>query len=163
VNEVLLEAFRYSAWADRELIGFCRRLTPEQLRVQTTGSYGSILSTLQHQVGAESYYASFFGAAFPGWQWDDDVLPSLDQLAAWCGDLAAFWQELLAQPLEAATDLVRSSRHEPAGIVLVQALHHANVHREQVNMVLTALGIEPPDLDVWAFGVATGQRQEPPF
>ncbi len=47
----------------------------------------------------------------------------------------------------------------PAGIVLAQTLHHGNVHREQVCNVLTAQGLEPPDLSAWAFGYASGRMQ----
>jgi hypothetical protein len=43
-----------------------------------------------------------------------------------------------------------------AGTLLAQALHHANVHREQVSSIVTSLGIEPPDLDVWTYGTVTG-------
>ena len=33
-----------------------------------------------------------------------------------------------------------------AGILLAQALHHGNAHREQICAILTSFGLEPPDL-----------------
>jgi len=34
------------------------------------------------------------------------------------------------------------------------------VHREQICSILTALGLEPPDLQVWAYAEATGHSRE---
>jgi hypothetical protein len=38
-----------------------------------------------------------------------------------------------------------------AGVMLAQALHHSNVHREQISAVLTGLGLTPPDISGWAY------------
>jgi uncharacterized damage-inducible protein DinB len=40
-------------------------------------------------------------------------------------------------------------------VVMVQVINHASEHREQINSMLSALGITPPDLDGWSFGEAT--------
>jgi uncharacterized damage-inducible protein DinB len=40
--------------------------------------------------------------------------------------------------------------------VFVQAINHGAEHRRQVCSILRALGVEPPRLDGWAFGEATG-------
>ena len=37
------------------------------------------------------------------------------------------------------------------GIRLAQALHHGTDHRSQICTALTTLGVEPPEIDVWAF------------
>lgn len=42
-----------------------------------------------------------------------------------------------------------------SSIPIVQALHHGTLHRGQVCAILTGLGIEPPDLQVWTYGEAT--------
>ena len=41
-------------------------------------------------------------------------------------------------------------------VVMVQAINHATEHREQINSMLSALGLTPPDLDGWTLGEATG-------
>jgi hypothetical protein len=47
--------------------------------------------------------------------------------------------------------------HEfPAGMEIVQALSHSHAHREQVCTILTALGLQPPDISGLAWGDATG-------
>ena len=46
------------------------------------------------------------------------------------------------------------------GIRLAQAIHHGTDHRSQICTALTMLGIEPPFIDVWAFGAETGRVVE---
>ena len=47
---------------------------------------------------------------------------------------------------------------EIAGTVLLtQAINHATEHRAHINIILTHLGMESPDLDAWAYGDAHGQ------
>jgi len=55
-----------------------------------------------------------------------------------------------------------SETRAPFGIRLAQALHHGTDHRSQVCTALTTLGIEPPNIDVWAYGEAVGRVVEVP-
>jgi uncharacterized damage-inducible protein DinB len=43
-----------------------------------------------------------------------------------------------------------------AFIPLIQAINHATEHRSQVATILTQLGIQPPEMDVWAFADERG-------
>ena len=43
-----------------------------------------------------------------------------------------------------------SDSSAPLGIHLAEALQHGDDHRSQVCTLLTALGITPPEIDVWA-------------
>lgn len=52
MNEILLEAFRHSAWATRTLVAACRELSIEQLQEPGRG-FGSILATLNHRGGPQ--------------------------------------------------------------------------------------------------------------
>ena len=47
-----------------------------------------------------------------------------------------------------------------AGVIAAQALHHGNAHREQVCVILTGQGVEPPDIQAWAYAWATGRIWE---
>jgi uncharacterized damage-inducible protein DinB len=47
-----------------------------------------------------------------------------------------------------------------AGVIVAQALHHGNAHREQICAILTSLGIEPPDIQPWECAWATGRIWE---
>ena len=48
------------------------------------------------------------------------------------------------------------------GIRLAQALHHGTDHRSQICTTLTSLGVEPPGIDVWNFGVEVGRVVDVP-
>ena len=45
------------------------------------------------------------------------------------------------------------------GLDLAQVLHHGTDHRSQVCTALTSFGIEPPEIDLWAYGEATGRTR----
>jgi uncharacterized damage-inducible protein DinB len=53
-------------------------------------------------------------------------------------------------------------RDAPVGIRLAQALHHGTDHRSQICTAITTLGVEPPAIDVWAFGRQDGRVVEVP-
>jgi uncharacterized damage-inducible protein DinB len=58
---------------------------------------------------------------------------------------------------------VGSTTQAPMSIRLAQALHHGTDHRSQICTALTSIGIEPPFIDVWDYGVQAGTvRADPP-
>lgn len=77
------------------------------------------------------------------------------------------WIELLAKDLDADAvvkdvDEDGYERDAMIGIRLAQALHHGTDHRSQICTALTTLGVEPPGIDVWDFGVQAGRVVEVP-
>lgn len=159
--DALLDAFRHHAWATRRLIDACEGLAEEELSASLPGGYGSPLATLKHILGAEAFYRSLFSGSFPDWDWRDDGVEPAAKLAGWADDMASFWEELLSGTFDADRVLSQtrsdgSARRLRSGVMLAQALHHGNVHREQVSAVITSLGQEPPDLSAWAYGRAVG-------
>jgi len=79
----------------------------------------------------------------------------------------AAWSQLLADDLDPDAILFRhrddgSETHAPMSIRLAQALHHGSDHRSQICTVLTTLGVEPPAIDVWDFGLVDGRVVEVP-
>ena len=78
------------------------------------------------------------------------------------------WSNFLADrpdPDSVLTEVDESDgfeRDASVSIRLAQALHHGTDHRSQVCTALTALGIEPPDIDVWSYGLAVGSVVERP-
>jgi uncharacterized damage-inducible protein DinB len=129
------------------------------------GTYGSILDTLRHLVGADNgYLYRCSGERTP--LIDEDGMSVAELRDAMERD-AAGWRELIAGDLDADTDVMRrnedgSEFHAPLGIRLAQVLHHGTDHRSQVCTALTSLGIEPPLIDVWDFGEAVGRTREVP-
>jgi uncharacterized damage-inducible protein DinB len=168
MNEMLLDPFRHNAWATGELLAFCGRLSPDQLEATAVGTYGTVRATLQHILEGEAYYWWRLSGDAPAW-WNKGELPpaSLAELEAWNEEMAQIWESMLAGPMDPeawATDTEEdgSECRATAGVIVAQVLNHGNEHRSQVNTILTTLGLEPPDVQAWAYGVAVGRHVERP-
>ena len=97
------------------------------------------------------------------------LVPNIDEDAMGLPELrsdmerhGAAWSAVLADVTDPDVDIVANRDdgthgHAPLGIRLAQALHHGTDHRSQVCTGLTALGVKPPDIDVWAFGWRDGR------
>jgi uncharacterized damage-inducible protein DinB len=162
---LLLDAFRHHVWATLRLIDACLDLTPGQLQATAPGTYGSILDTMRHLVGADASY--LFVTTGGRVERIDEERMDLPELRAQMERHGAAWSELLGRDLDPDAVLVRhrddgSETHAPLGIRLAQALHHGSDHRSQVCTVLTTLGVEPPFIDVWDFGEQDGRVVEVP-
>jgi Uncharacterized protein conserved in bacteria len=164
-RSLLADAFAHHVWATLRLIDACLVLGPEQLRTEVPGTYGSILETQRHLVGADvSYLFSLTGGRIP--RIDEDRMNLPDLRAAMEGNGAA-WSDLLGEDPDPDTMITRrrddgSETHAPMGIRFAQALHHGTDHRSQICTALTTLGIEPPAIDVWDFGGQVGSVTELP-
>jgi uncharacterized damage-inducible protein DinB len=165
VASLLSDAFGHHVWATCCLIDACRSLTPEQLATAVPGTYGSILDTIRHLVGADSgYLFAMTGGRTPE---VDEERMDLAELRAVMDRHDGAWSALLAGDREPTEIVVRhrpdgSESHAPLGIRLAQALHHGTDHRSQVCTALTALGIEPPAIDVWDYAQQDGRLVEVP-
>ena len=72
------------------------------------------------------------------------------------------WAEYISRSLDADAMVLEVDKTDgyqrwaPVGFRLAQALHHGTDHRSQVCTALTTLGMEPPEIDVYDFGLDTG-------
>jgi uncharacterized damage-inducible protein DinB len=164
-GSLLQDAFAHHVWATLRLIDACLPLSPEQMGTTVPGTYGSILETMRHVVGADaSYVFVTSGERTPLIEEDRMNLPELRAAMESCG---AGWSRLLGTDLDPDAVLVRrrddgSQTHAPVSIRLAQALHHGSDHRSQMCTALTTLGLEPPGIDVWDFGELHGRVVEIP-
>ena len=166
MNRSLLgDPFAHHVWATLRLVDTCLVLSPEQLSTGVPGTYGSILETMRHLVGADSSYLfALTGGRIPVIEEDQMDLPDLRTAMERNG---AAWSALLAQDLDPDLVVVRrrddgSESHAPAGVRLAQALHHGTDHRSQICTALTTLAVEPPAIDVWDFASQDGRLVEVP-
>ena len=156
---ILEDAFGHHVWATLRVLDACLELSPEQLQTAVPGTYGSILGTARHLVGADAYYLwTMTGGHVP--QIDEDHM-DLPELRASMEGYGAAWRDLLAEDPDPDEVVVRhrddgSETHAPFSIRLAQAVHHGTDHRSQICTALTTLGIEPPLIDVWAYGEQAG-------
>lgn len=160
MNDGLIDAFRHNAWATREVLSACQGLSESQLETTVPGTYGSIIATLRHTVRSEAGYCRRLTGDEPTWYGSIGESTSLDELAEHIDDLAARWERFLSEPFDAERSFVIGwhdgvDRDVPAGVVLVQALHHGNEHRTQICTTLSSIGVTPPELGVWDFAEAT--------
>ena len=168
MSDGLLEAFRHNAWANRELLAVCKNLTGEQLAASATGTYGSVLSTLQHILDAEASYRERISEEAPDWAEKVEQVTDLDELQGYAWDMERYWEDLLGSGFDPDRVLrwyspYRQANVEaPVSVLTAQTLNHGNEHRSQVCTVLTTIGVEPPELDVWSYATATSRiRTEP--
>jgi uncharacterized damage-inducible protein DinB len=156
-NEPLADLFRHNLWANLRLLDSCEALTDAQIDATVQGTYGAIRATLTHLAGSEeSYLGRLTGERFADAIQAEQVL----ELA----DLRAHLRRSGEALIEMArrVDAIGSIRvawggdvwQVPPGIILTQAINHATEHRTQINTIITQQGIEPLDLDGWAYVVA---------
>jgi uncharacterized damage-inducible protein DinB len=161
MNRPLLhDAFGHHVWASLRILDACRALTPAQLGTPVPGTYGSILDTLRHLVGADCGYLSTLTEGRTA-EIDEaalDIAGLHEQMTA----NGPEWTALVAGDIDPDADVVRhrddgTDSHAPLGIRLAQVLHHGTDHRSQVCTALTTLGITPPEIDVWDYAEQDGR------
>ncbi len=167
-RSVLSDAFGHHNWATLRLIDACMALTPEQLATPVPGTFGSIIDTLRHLVGADCSYLELLS---------DGKVTAIDEDEEGVLDLIALrlameangpmWAQVLAGDLDPDQVIVRrhadgSESHAPLGIRLAQVIHHGTDHRSQVCTALTNLGMTPPDIDAWDYAHDGGRLLDVP-
>ena len=154
----LRDALAHHVWATSRLLETSRALSEEQLATTVPGTFGSIIETLRHTVGADCWYLLRLTADHEP---IDEEAADVEALA---GEMAAHGDEWAAvaagsldpdDPVTVRRDDGTSTR-ATRGIRIAQVLHHGTDHRSQVCTALTTLGIEPPEIDAWAYGLEAG-------
>jgi uncharacterized damage-inducible protein DinB len=162
-TSLLGDAFAHHAWATERLLAACSGLTREQLFSEVIGTYGPIIATLNHLVQSDAWYLFVLtDGKFPAIP--DESKLGIDELRDAARANAGAWTEYLAADPNPEADNARYGDgweyHVPVGVRLAQVVHHGTDHRSQVCTALTSLGIEPPEIDVWAYADATGRSRE---
>jgi uncharacterized damage-inducible protein DinB len=155
LTDTLTTLFSHHLWANLCLFEQCAQLTPDQLAATIPGAYGTVFDTLHHIVTGEQSYFSRISTGerrshpadaprltFP--EMIESLRATGQGLIEWAGKVQAEdtvqvnWQD-------------GTTRAVPKTILLTQAINHATEHREQVKAILTGLGIQPVDLQGWAY------------
>jgi uncharacterized damage-inducible protein DinB len=160
---LLGDAFAHHVWATERLIDECESLAHEQLDTVVGGTYGSILETLHHLVESDRWYLGFYSTGEQLDRIEEKPVLGLDQLRSEMQRNAAAWTAVLTQQTDAEADVPEHGDgwefHAPASFRLAQVIHHGTDHRSQVCTALTSLGLTPPEIDLWAYGEATGRTR----
>ena len=158
MDNLFVEAFRYHRWANLYVLDVCSKLSEEQLQLTSPGTYGTIANTLLHLVAAEQRYAERF-TDVPAAINEEDGFPGvarLTELATRTGDQMIKVAEKVKSTTTVEVEWPEGKFDLDYGVVIIQALHHGNDHRTHICTILGQNGIEYGDMDVWAYGTATG-------
>jgi uncharacterized damage-inducible protein DinB len=164
-GSLLGDAFAHHAWATFRVLDACEALSPEQLETAAPGTYGSILDTMRHIVGSDSWYLfRLSGERYP--TIEEEGMDLAELRAAMERNVAAWPEVLAADPdpdefIEVRRDDGTGYR-ATKGVRLAQVLHHGTDHRSQICTVLTSLGIEPPEIGVWEYADTVGRAADIP-
>jgi len=150
----LVKLFEHNNWANLQIIQACSALSDEQLDAEPQSvTKGSIRDTLSHLVGSQAGYLSLLTLPVEARLDVPPAFAELQESARISGEgllaLARSDQKPLKTPLQ-----TKDGFFVEPWVVMVQVINHATEHREQINSMLSALGVTPPDLDGWAYGEA---------
>jgi uncharacterized damage-inducible protein DinB len=165
-RSLLEDAFAHHVWATQRLIDACAALTPAQLDTPVPATDRSILATMRHIVGSDSFDLYVASGERRSFIRADRM--GLAELSAAMEDLGTGWSRLLDGGIDADAVLREVDpddgfqRNAPMGLRLAQTLHHGTDHRSQICTALTTLGVQPPPVDAFSFGVQDGRVLEVP-
>lgn len=152
-DAILRRCFDYHLWATQVVLERCARLSSEELALSTPGTLGSIADGCGHLVSADRGYWTRLVGRGPGGDLEDETIPGM--LEEWRRQRERWRDYLASAPNLEATVEGRDGRFK-AWVRVAQAFHHGNDHRTQITTALLHHGLESPEIDVWAYGVAEG-------
>jgi uncharacterized damage-inducible protein DinB len=154
-TNLLANIFTHHRWSNLTLIDFLSGLTDEQLELTVPGTYGTSIKTIRHLISGDADYVRIIPDAprvpqceqdgpFGGWDELRRVAETADTaLISYVDGLSDDMFFIDVDDGEEFT-LARS-------ILLAQVIHHATEHRSQIRTTLSAHGIEPPEISLWAW------------
>jgi uncharacterized damage-inducible protein DinB len=152
--DTLTVLFQHHLWANLRLLERCTSLNAVQLEATIPGAYGSIRETLEHIVKSEQSYFSRISTGQIYQPLGGAPAMALDEIAEAAretGQGLIAWAPMVQPGDTVEIDWGGTPRQVPKTIILTQVINHATEHRDQVMAIMTQLGIEPPDLQSWAF------------
>lgn len=167
-RSLLADAFGHHTWATLRVMDACEGLSEEQLATTVPGTFGSIVDTMRHLVGADSWYLHRLGGEqYAPIEEEDEAKMGLPELRAAMERQAAAWPEVLAADPD-PDEFIEVRRDDGSGfratkgVRLAQVVHHGTDHRSQLCTALTTLGIEPPEIGVWEYADMVGRAADIP-
>jgi uncharacterized damage-inducible protein DinB len=149
------KVFEHNNWANQKIIQACSSLSDEQLDAEPhSATKGNIRDTLAHLVTSQRGYLALLMLPLEARPTEPLKFAELQESVRISGEgllsLAKGEQKPFANPLRTKDEF-----HVEPWVVMVQAINHATEHREQIKSMLSALGIDPPEIDGWDYGLAT--------
>jgi uncharacterized damage-inducible protein DinB len=163
VNTILQDLIEHHIWANETLLTFCEGLTPEQLVLTAPGTFGGAEETFAHVAANEEGYLKALagvgvGAEMQTTIFDGDVPRTLASVRPVLAKTADAWRRIVTEWPENA---VKEFPFEgniypmPISVFVTQVINHGTEHRGHIRASLSSNGIEPPEVDAWAWDDAT--------
>jgi uncharacterized damage-inducible protein DinB len=155
-DNFLVKIFEHNNWANQKVIEACYALTDEQLDAEPQSvTKGTIRRTLVHMVSSQEGYLRTLTLPV-----EERLHPRTVPFAELKGSARMSGEGLLAlasgeRHPSGSRLTTRDGHYTEPWVVILQAVNHATEHREQIKSMLNALGMTPPDIDGWDFGIAT--------
>jgi uncharacterized damage-inducible protein DinB len=163
-SSLLEAAFAHHVWATSRVIDACLDLSDEGLKTSVPGTRGPVLDTLRHLVLSDAFDL-FTLNGDRAYYLDDEHLPLAEARVVMARN-GSGWAAYLSRPLD-PDEIVHEvdptdgfERWAPIGFRLAGVLNHGTDHRSQICTALTTLGVEPPKIDVFDFGLGEGRIVE---
>ena len=163
-SSLLGAAFAHHVWATLRVIDACLDLRAEQLETNAAGTRGPILETVRHLVANDGF--DLFVLTGDRADIVDLERLSLSEMRGVVERTGSGWTGLIAGSLDPDA-VVREvdeqdgfQRWAPVGFRLAGTLEHGTDHRSQICTALTTIGVEPPKISVFDFGVEAGRIVE---
>jgi len=158
VIDLIRNLYRYNSWANARILNTAAQLRPDQLRAETTSSFGSVHGTLVHILKAQWVWLQRGQGHFPSTTLDPQIFLDLDHIRARWDEVERETQDFVATCTE--TDLTRDITYRnyqnelwtyPLWQQMLHQVNHATQHRSEVAMVLSTWGFSPGWLDFLYF------------
>ena len=155
-DNFLAKIFEHNNWANEKIIQVCYALSDEQLDADPHSvTKGNIRNTLVHLVSSQESYLKTLTLPLEERLHPRTVpFAELEESARRSGEALLALANGEEKPFEARLR-TRNGHYTEPWVVILQIINHATEHREQIKSMLSALGVTPPDIDGWDYGLAT--------
>ena len=153
-SDFLVRVFEHNNWTNQLIIQACAALSDEQLDAEPhSTTKGTIRKTLIHLVSSQRGYLALLTLPPEERPTEPVKFSDLQESARISGERLLALAKGERQPLQSPLQTRDKYFVEP-WVVMVQVINHATEHREQIKSMLTALGITPPEIDGWDYGLS---------
>ena len=149
------ELILYMLWADRTVLGAVREVTQDDLTRDAGVSFGSMLGTMAHMLGAQRLWlARFAGQSLDHIPGPGDFPDLLSWIHGWeetASETEAFVAGLTDEQLQTPitwTNTRGETYTLPLWQPVVHMVNHATYHRGQVISMLRQMGYPAPSTDL---------------
>ena len=156
--ETARELLLYTLWADRRMLAAVREVRPEDLTRETGVSFGSLLGTMAHMLGAQRIWLARFAGLSPDRVQGPADFPDLPTwIDGWeetAAGIEAFLATLTDEQIEASitwTTTTGVTHTRPLWQPVVHLANHTTYHRGQVVSLLRQMGYPAESTDLIKF------------